>query len=301
MRGRDPLSGVRARPAPAGALRCRHGGRPPGWQPRRGSGWSCWVAACSAGGPGHAPHSGGSGTAHPVTAAASAPGPAGPSGPPAAGALSLQVTPAPYQLPSGLAREVVLPHGPDLLIAGGLTLHGTSTAAVRRLNLSTGSTTRVGRLAVPMHDAAGATIGGRTFVFGGGQQAARPRCRRSRCAAIRGRRSRPAAVPRPGAPAAAAGRLPRPRSDLAAVTQGGTTYLLGGYDGTAYDATVLATTDGRRFTRRGAAGGPGPLPGGRRAGRPDLGLRRPDQPRHHERHPADKPSRCGPRGRRSDR
>ena len=32
------------------------------------------------------------------------------------------------------------------------------------------------------------------------------------------------------------------------MTQGGTTYLLGGYDGTAYDATVLATTDGRRFT-----------------------------------------------------
>ena len=150
--------------------------------------------------------------AQPGTAAGTG---ASPSGTRTAGALSLQVTPAPYQLPSGLAREVVLPVGRDLLIAGGLTPRATSTRAVRLLNPRTGGTTRVSRLSVPTHDAAGATVGGRTFVFGGGQQGS--------VAAVQ-------AIPAHGT-ATVAGRLPRPRSDLASVTRGGTAYLLGGYDG----------------------------------------------------------------------
>ncbi len=195
------------------------------------------MAACSAGGPGHAPPSGGAQTAHPATAPGAA---GGPSSAGSRGSLSLQVSPAPYQLPSGLAREVVLPAGRSLLIAGGLTPQGTSTAAVRLLNPSTGGTSRVGRLAVPTHDAAGATVGGRTFVFGGGQPGS--------VATVQEVTARPA----PAGPArgvrTVAGRLPRPRSDLVAVARGGTAYLLGGYDGAGYDATVLATRDGRRFT-----------------------------------------------------
>ena len=143
------------------------------------------------------------------------------------------MSPAPYQLPSGLAREVVLPAGPDLLLAGGLTPGSTSTAAVRRLNPSTGGTVRLGRLTVPTHDAAGATLGGRAYVFGGGEQ--------SSTATVQ-------EITAGHAAATVAGRLPRPRSDLVAVTRGGTAYLLGGYDGAGYDATVLATRDGRRFT-----------------------------------------------------
>ena len=98
------------------------------------------------------------------------------------------------------------------------------------------------RLAVPTHDAAGATVGGRTFVFGGGEQASVATVQQ-----VTGPAARARAATTPGSPTVT-GRLPRPRSDLTAVTQGGTTYLLGGYDGTTYDATVLATTDGRRFT-----------------------------------------------------
>ena len=143
------------------------------------------------------------------------------------------MSPAPYQLPSGLAREVVLPAGRDLLLAGGLTPRSTSTAAVRRLNPSTGSTVRPGRLTVPTHDAAGATLGGRTYVFGGGEQSSTATVQEITAA---------------HGTATVAGQLPRPRSDLVAVTRGGTAYLLGGYDGTGYDATVLATRDGRRFT-----------------------------------------------------
>jgi hypothetical protein len=248
VRRRDPLSGVRPQPASRG----RHplSARPPASRTAAaaGTGLVLLVVACSASGPGRAPHSGGSGTSLPVTAVGSAPGTAGPSGSPAAGTLSLQVTPAPYQLPSGLAREVVLPHGPDLLIAGGVTLQGTSTAAVHCLNPSTGSTTRVGRLAVPTHDAAGATIGGRPFVFGGGEQGSVATVQEVTVLNDKGQEVTAHGSPTAPGTGTAAGRLPRPRSDLTAVTQGGTTYLLGGYDGTAYDATVLATTDGRRFT-----------------------------------------------------
>jgi outer membrane protein assembly factor BamB len=44
-----------------------------------------------------------------------------------------------------------------------------------------------------------------------------------------------------------AGQLPAARSDLSAVTIGADAYLLGGYDGAAYSAAVLATSDGRQF------------------------------------------------------
>jgi hypothetical protein len=149
----------------------------------------------------------------------------------AADAPTLRILAAPYQLPSGVAREVVLPDGPDLLILGGLGQRSAATAAVRRLNPVTGGTTVAGRLIAPTHDAAGATLRGRDFLFGGGNPAS------------------VATVQELGRPKAAtvAGRLPGPRSGLAAVTIGGTAYLLGGYDGAGYAADVLATTDGRAF------------------------------------------------------
>ena len=145
---------------------------------------------------------------------------------PATAALVLQVTPAAYQLPSGMSREVVLAAGRRLLIAGGLTSDSASSAAVRSLNPVTGQAARAGRLAAPTHDAAGAVLGGRAYLFGGGDQAS---VASVQSLAAHGR-------------AALAGRLPRPRSDLSAVTIGGTGYVLGGYDGASYDASVLATT-----------------------------------------------------------
>ena len=148
-----------------------------------------------------------------------------------AGALSLQITPAPYQLPAGISREVVLARGPDLLIAGGLATRSAPTAAVRVLNPVTGATSRAGRLAAPTHDAAGVMIGGHALIFGGGQRAI--------TATVQVISAGHAAV---------TGQLPSRRSDLAAVAVGGTAYLLGGYDGARYATDVLATSDGRRFT-----------------------------------------------------
>ena len=40
-------------------------------------------------------------------------------------AMVLQVTPAPYQLPAAMSREVVLPGAGGLLVAGGLTPFGS--------------------------------------------------------------------------------------------------------------------------------------------------------------------------------
>jgi len=145
--------------------------------------------------------------------------------------MALQIIPAPYQLPSPIAREVVLARGGRLLIAGGLTRASVSTSAISMLNPVTGRLTRAGRLAQPTHDAAGALLSGRALIFGGGAAAS--------VAAVQ--------ALRPGGTATLAGRLPRPRSDVSAVTLGGTAYLIGGYDGARYDRRVLATSNGGRF------------------------------------------------------
>lgn len=166
--------------------------------------------------------------------------PAGTSHPPASASspLALQVVPAPYQLPVPISREVVLPggtlgraHEPTLMIAGGLTSASSTTSAVRLLNPETGQTRVAGRLAVATHDAGGALLGSRPFVFGGGSV--------SSTGAVQSGR--------PGRALVTAGRLPGVRSDLSAVTLGGRAYLVGGYSGTRYYSAVLATADGRRF------------------------------------------------------
>ena len=144
----------------------------------------------------------------------------------------LQVIPAAYELPAPIAREVVLPRGRDLLIAGGLTRRQASTSKVTLLDPATGQTNQLGRLAAAMHDSGGALLGGRPVVFGGGTVASTTTVQ-----AING----------PGA-ARMLGVLPDPRSDLAAVTVHGVAYLIGGYDGVSYAGSVIATRDGRHFS-----------------------------------------------------
>jgi hypothetical protein len=144
---------------------------------------------------------------------------------------TLEITPAAYQLPSGISREVVLADGRNLLIIGGLNQQSVTTRTVTRLNPVTGRTFPAGRLADPTHDAAGAVLGGTPYVFGGGAAASIADIQ-----ALPGRRA-----------GSVAGQLPRARSDLSSVTLANTAYLIGGYDGATYDPRVLATSDGRRF------------------------------------------------------
>lgn len=137
----------------------------------------------------------------------------------------------PWRLPAALSREVVLADHRRLVVVGGLTAAGSSTAIVQ-IDPATGTAARAGELARPVHDAAGVTLGGRDLVFGGGTQAS--------VAAVQEFGT--------GGSAVVVGRLPRPRSDLVAAVAGSTAYILAGYDGSTPDPAVLATTDGRHFT-----------------------------------------------------
>ena len=150
---------------------------------------------------------------------------------PPGAAMTLQVAPAPYQLPAGVSREVVLPDPGGLLIAGGLTTSGASTGAVMSLDPVTGATRQAGRLAQATHDAAGLVLSGRVFVLGGGTAASVPTIQ--------------ALVP--GTQGAVTGALSRARSDSSGVAAGPNGYLVGGYDGTRLDPQVLGTADGRHF------------------------------------------------------
>jgi PQQ-like domain len=145
----------------------------------------------------------------------------------------------PWRLPGPLSREVVVAGSSGrLIVLGGLVPGGASSDAVYALRTATGAARRVGTLSAPVHDAAAAVAGGRALIFGGGSPVTVP--------AVQA-----VALPGPGGGGRAtgtdAGSLPAPRSDAAAVSIGDTTYLVGGYDGTRPDASVLATRDGRTF------------------------------------------------------
>ena len=146
----------------------------------------------------------------------------------------------PWHLAAPISREVAVA-GPSgrLIVLGGLTTSGSSASGVYAVGTATGAVRQVGALSAARHDAAAAVIGGDAVVFGGGSSASvatdqsftlRDPLGRSRIAT-------------------AAGSMPAPRSDEAAATVGPTTYLVGGYDGAHPDAAVLATTDGRTFTK----------------------------------------------------
>ena len=191
-----------------------------------GSGLCLTLAACSAGGGGAQAR-----PSPPADRSASPPPPAVMQPPSAPPAMALQITPAPYQLPWPIAREVVLARGGDLLIAGGLTQRSATTGAMFLLDPVTGRVRRAGLLARPTQDAAAALVSGQAYVFGG-----------SAAASVADVQALSAS-----GTTATAGQLPEPRSGASAVTLGGSAYLIGGYDGASLETPVLATTDGRRF------------------------------------------------------
>ena len=143
----------------------------------------------------------------------------------------------PWRLPAPISREVVV-RGPGnrLVVLGGLTAGGASASGIFAFHPITGAFRHIGGLRTPLHDAAGAVLGGRAILYGGGSPAT---VGTVQAFSLGGTRA--------GATAAAAGSLPTPRSDATAVTIGRTTYLVGGYDGARADAAVLATTNGSSF------------------------------------------------------
>jgi DNA-binding beta-propeller fold protein YncE len=155
-----------------------------------------------------------------------------PARPPDPGAaMTLQIMPAPYQLPAAVSREILLPAAGGLLVIGGLTRSGISVSTVMSLDPVTGGTRPAGRLAQATHDAAGLLLGGRAFVLGGGIGTS--------VAAVQ--------AFSPGTAATVTGAMNQARSDSEGVSAGSAGYVIGGYDGTQLNPEVLATRDGRHF------------------------------------------------------
>jgi len=155
-----------------------------------------------------------------------------------------------WSLSAPMSREAVVANGAGLTILGGLTPSGSSLSGVSTIDPRTGAVSVAGTLANVVHDAAAASIGSRTLVFGGGSP--------STIAGIQSIAS-PSLAPTGNTTGSRAGMLPQPRSDLAVATISGksgghvttTEYIVGGYDGTNYLPNVLATVDGRRFSSAG--------------------------------------------------
>jgi hypothetical protein len=144
----------------------------------------------------------------------------------------LRIEMASWRLPEALSRASAFAVGSDIELAGGLTARGSSTSTVSLLDPSTGRARTVAGLPIAVHDAAGAQLGSDRVIFGGGASGSDATVQRLRV----------------GVPGAVIGSLPSPRSDLVAASIGDATYLLGGYDGATWSASVLKTTDGATFT-----------------------------------------------------
>jgi hypothetical protein len=140
----------------------------------------------------------------------------------------------------------VVANGTKLTVLGGLTADGSSLSSVSTIDTRTGAVQAAGRLANIVHDASAATIGAQTVLFGGGSP--------STVAGVQSIAS-PTIPPSGNTTGSVIGMLPQPRSDLAVATISAknkghvtsTDYIVGGYDGTNYLPSVLATIDGSHF------------------------------------------------------
>src|SRR5262249_16475388 len=101
------------------------------------------------------------------------------------------------------------------------------------LDSRTGRLSQAGSLTGPLHDLAAATLGGKTYAFGGGASTTVDTVQ----------------ALSPGGSAQQVGHLPAALSDLSATSVAGRIYVLGGFDGWAASASVFQTVDGRTFTR----------------------------------------------------
>ncbi len=148
-------------------------------------------------------------------------------------------------LPAPIAGATAAQVAAGTLVLGGLDASETSVAGVFLLDHQ-GKLSPAGELSGPLHDAAATTLGDHVLVFGGGTATSTDTVQElpaSLGAGAAGEAGEGEAT------ATVVGHLPAPRSDLSAVTVGGRAYVLGGYDGTELDPSVLATADGTAFNQ----------------------------------------------------
>jgi hypothetical protein len=136
-----------------------------------------------------------------------------------------------HHLPAPVSGEAVVAQGKDLLLTGGLDESDVSIATVTRFDPTTGAARPDGELSEPLHDVAAAAVPGGVLVFGGGSATTTAEVQRLV----------------PGGSGEAVDRLPVPRSDLCAVTIGGSAFVLGGYDGERAVGAILKTSNGSKL------------------------------------------------------
>lgn len=138
----------------------------------------------------------------------------------------------PFSVAAPVEREIAVPSGRFVLIAGGLDAAGSSTNGVFRLDPTSGRLTALGQFPSAFHDAAGAIIGGSLYAFGGGAAAASAHVQRFDLATHR---------------SSFVAQLPRPLSDLGTATTRDGTYLIGGFDGNRARPEIYRTSNGTTF------------------------------------------------------
>lgn len=183
------------------------------------------AAACSSASAKAGSHGSGGGTTHSSGHAGSGSSAGGSTT--TTGPTNLQAQQEAWKLPASVSRPVVVADGNDFLILGGLASGDVSTSRIVQVDPAQAGAQLVGRLARAVHDSAGAFLGGRAYVFGGGSY--------STVSEVQAWTS---------GSASEVSRLPDARSDLSSATVGTTAYIAGGFDGTSMTPEVLATTDG---------------------------------------------------------
>lgn len=135
---------------------------------------------------------------------------------------------AAWRLPFAIAREVVA-EGPNAtgsaVVAGGMLPGDGSTDKVFALDPITGSSTAANPLAVPVHDAAGGTYAGKPAVYGGGNTSEQSLVQSRTSTTWRKVDS-----------------MSTTRSDLSVAAASGSTYVIGGFDGTGVPLAILRQT-----------------------------------------------------------
>lgn len=160
--------------------------------------------------------------------------PGRPSGRSTRPATSLSARVARWRLPGPVTRARAVVTGGRVLVLGGLAPGDRSSSGVLAVDVTAGRVEAAGELAVGVHDTAAAAVDGMVMLFGGGNS--------REVASVQTFSATGSKV---------VGMLPRPRSDLETASADGHAFLFGGYDGMTTQADVLATTDGRSFTRVG--------------------------------------------------
>jgi hypothetical protein len=143
----------------------------------------------------------------------------------------VQATTLPTHLSTGLSRAVAIDVGDRIDVYGGFATTGSTTGEILELDPTTGQVRTLGRLAVPVHDAAGVALNGATLIFGGGSGAPTSVVQRVDS----------------NANSRVIGNLPSARADLSAAVVGRSAFVIGGAASGVAVPAILATEDGVHF------------------------------------------------------